>query len=140
MRKIILSFLFLFLIFYPCKFLSGENSEKTEKEPFKDPVFYGFVFDKTKTKLGRDFYETFSSLWEFPSGTEHMNIVIDEQADPRWGTQILIFVEDNLVYYTLLKPRAEDIDEKAEEAVQTVFNYLMNYLQYQKYLEQEKFM
>lgn len=136
MRYIFIVFLLLFF----CNVLWSQQTEKKTEEIIKEPVFYGFVFDKTKTKIGRDFYEIFTSLWEFPSGTEYMNITIDELSDPRWGTQILIFVEDNLVYYTLLTPRAEDIDEKAEEAVQKVFNYLMDYLKYQEYLEQEKFM
>jgi len=114
--------------------------KKKAEEVIKEPTFYGFILDKTKSKIGRDFFENFSALWEFPPGTEHLNIVIDEQSDPRWGSQILIFVEDTLVYYTLLKPRSEDIDQKAEEAVQVVFNYLMDYLKYQKYLEEEKFM
>jgi curli production assembly/transport component CsgE len=125
MRYLLLIFIFLFF----CNTLWSQET----------PAFYGFVLDKTKSKIGRDFYETFTSLWEFPQGTEYMNIVIDEHSDPRWGSQILIFVEDNLVYYTLLKPRAEDISEKAEEAIQAVFNYLMDYLKSQKYLEQEKF-
>jgi curli production assembly/transport component CsgE len=137
MKYIFLVFLFFFL----CNPLwSQENEEKKAEEVIKEPTFYGFILDKTKSKIGRDFFENFSALWEFPPGTEHLNIVIDEQSDPRWGSQILIFVEDTLVYYTLLKPRLEDIDQKAEEAVQVVFNYLMDYLKYQKYLEEEKFM
>ena len=133
--------LFILIILFFCSALwSQQTEEKKTEEKIKEPAFYGFIFDKTKTKIGRDFYETFASLWEFPSGTEYMSITVDELSDPRWGTQILIFVEDNLVYYTLLTPRAEDIDEKTEEAVQRIFNYLMDYLKYQKYLEQEKFM
>ncbi len=116
-------------------FLKGAFSQEREL------TFSGLILDKTKTKIGRDFYEVFVNLWEYPPGTENLNISIDEHTDPRFGTQIFVYVEDTLVYYTILKPRLEDIDAKAEEAVQMVFNYFMNYLQYQKYLEEEhKFM
>ncbi|MCX8042291.1 MAG: curli production assembly/transport protein CsgE [Thermodesulfobacteriaceae bacterium] len=135
--KSFLIFLFLFKLG-----LSQEVREDIKKEEAKkEPLLLGFILDKTKTKIGRDFYDAFVNLWEFPLGTENLNIIIDEQTDPRLGTQIFVYVEDTLVYHTILKPRLEDIDAKAEEAIQVVFNYFMNYLKYQKYLEEEsKFM
>jgi len=106
----------------------------------QDLEIEGFIYEKTKTKVGRDFYEAFLRLWELPVETEleKVNITIEEQTDPRWGTQIFVYVENTLVYYTMLKPRLEDIDEKADEAVQSVFDYMVNKAMYLKYLEEEQ--
>ena|GEM_PF-1258034 len=84
----------------------------------------GLLLDQTKTRLGREFYETFSSLWEFPPGSE-FNITVSELTDPRTGTQIYIYVDDILVYGTLLRPRGEELEEKAEEAVKVILRYLL---------------
>lgn len=140
--KYVKFFILFFLIFLSSFKLSFSQEKETslKEETSKELTFTGLILDKTKTKIGRDFYEAFVNLWEFPLGTENLNIVIEEQTDPRFGIQIFIYIENNLIYYSILKPRLEDIDAKADEAVQIVFNYFMNYLKYQKYLEEEKFM
>lgn len=97
----------------------------------------GFINDQTKTKIGRDFYEAFMKLWE-ATDTEKLTITIDEQTDPRWGTQIFVYVEEKIVYHSMLKPRLEDIDAKADEAVQSVVNYIVNKALFQQYLEEEQ--
>lgn len=97
----------------------------------------GFINDQTKTKIGRDFYEAFMKLWE-ATDTEKLTITIDEQTDPRWGTQIFVYVEETIVYHSMLKPRLEDIDAKADEAVQSVVNYIVNKALFQQYLEEEQ--
>ena len=84
----------------------------------------GLLLDQTKTRLGREFYETFSSLWEFPPGSE-FNLTVSELTDPRTGIQIYIYVDDVLVYGILLRPRGEELEEKAEEAVEVVLRYLL---------------
>jgi curli production assembly/transport component CsgE len=84
----------------------------------------GLLFDQTKTRLGREFYETFSSFWEFPPGSE-FNLTVSELTDPRTGTQIYVYVDEVLVYGTLLRGRGEEMEEKAQEAVDAVLRYLL---------------
>lgn len=91
----------------------------------QDIPLEGFILDQTKTRVGRDFYDAFVQRWEYIPGLEGYDIIINELTDPRWGTQIYIYVADTLVYVTPLKPRLEDIDLKAEEAVQAVFDYFI---------------
>lgn len=106
--------------------------------PFaQEAILSGFVLDQTKTKVGRDFYETFAKIWEFPSGMEDKNIIINEMSDPRWGSMIIIYVEDVAVYSTMLKPRLEDIEEKVDEAVDAVLNYFVFLMRQEEYLKEE---
>lgn len=93
--------------------------------PSQEIPLTGFVFDQTKTRIGREFYDAFTKLWESPEGFQTLNLTINEFSDPRWGTQIYIYVEDTLVYITPLKPRLEDIEEKAEEALEAVLRYFI---------------
>lgn len=66
-----------------------------------------------------------------------MNITITELTDPRWGSQIQIFVEDTLVFMTPLKPRLEDVEKKANEAVDATLGYFITLLEQFRALEEE---
>lgn len=104
---------------------------------FAQEVFLsGFVLDQTKTKVGRDFYETFARVWEFPSGAEK-NIFVTEITDPRWGSMVTVYVEDVAVYSTMLKPRLEDIEGKVVEAVDAVLNYFVLLMKQEEHLKEE---
>lgn len=97
----------------------------------------GFIFDQTKTKLGREFYEAFSMLWEPIPGLEGIDIYITEITDPRWGTQVYIYVEDVLVFVDILKPQLEDIQEKANQAVDSVLRYFLWKAEQERALKEE---
>jgi len=103
----------------------------------QEVILSGFVLDQTKTKVGRDFYESFAKVWEFPSGMEDKNIIINEMSDPRWGSMIIIYVEEVAVYSTMLKPRLEDIEEKVDEAVDAVLNYFVFLMRQEEHLKEE---
>lgn len=97
----------------------------------------GFIFDQTKTKVGREFYEAFSMLWEYSLELEKVDIYINEITDPRWGTQVYVYVEDILVFVDILKPQTEDIKEKAEQAVESVLRYFLWKAEQEKALKEE---
>lgn len=118
-------FLLLFLCIFPTSIIAQELT------------ITGLILDQTKTKAGRDFYEAFSLAWEFPSGMEDKNIIITELTDPRWGSQIQIYVEDVLVYATILKPRLEDIEEKVDEAIDAVLRYFIWQAEKERALQEE---
>lgn len=86
----------------------------------------GLVFDRTRTKLGRDFYEAFFSRWQYPPGVEEVAIAVEEFTDPRWGTQIFILVNDEPVFRVMLRPREEEVELLAEELAQALFKYLLD--------------
>lgn len=86
----------------------------------------GIVFDRTRTKLGRDFYEAFLSRWQYPPGIEEVTIAVEEFTDPRWGTQVLILVNDEPVFRIMLRPREEEIELLAEDVALALFKYLLD--------------
>lgn len=123
----------LFYVFLYTVFFSGLYGGSFSQEL----PLTGFVFDQTKTKLGRDFFEAFSMLWEPPPGLEKVDIYITEFTDPRWGTQIYVYVEDVLVFVDMLKPQAEDIQEKADQAIDSVLRYFLWKAEQEKALKDE---
>ncbi|GAB4328216.1 MAG: hypothetical protein Kow0037_02370 [Calditrichia bacterium] len=88
----------------------------------------GLILDQTLTKAGRDFYDVFYSNWEPPPGISGYDIKIGEKPMPRIGTQISVTVnlmfEDYLVYLSFIKPRYEEVEDAAKDAIQNVHYYL----------------
>ena len=122
--KFLLAILFIFLSF------SSALSQQEE--------ITGLIFDQTKTKMGRDFYEEFTKYWEPPPGMNIFNITIEEIADPKFGSKIIVRIDDIILYQSFLKPRLEDIENKAKEAVNAVTEFIINWPKYKKYLESKR--
>lgn len=127
--------LFYLYAFYIHSTSSFSYAESTMQDPH---MVTGYILDQTKTRLGREFYETFAQKWEFIPGLENYTILISEITDARWGSQILIFVEDNLIYVSALKPRLEDIDLKVEEAIDALLQYFIYLQEKEKAIKEEK--
>ena len=128
----------LFLIIVINNLLLIRGSLSSSQTILQEPLLSGYILDQTKTRIGREFYDAFVQRWEFIPGLEGYNIIILEMSDPKWGTQIQIFVEETLVYITSLKPRLEDIDARAQEAIDAVFQYFMFIQEKEKALKEEK--
>ncbi len=94
----------------------------------------GLLVDETKTKTGRDFYELFYSNWTAPENARNYSITIKELPFRARTTQIKIFINENLVYFTILQPRYELVEAYVNDSVQRLMQYLINYDQIQKLL------
>ena len=96
----------------------------------------GLIIDQTQTRIGQEFYQSFVTFWEAPSGIKDYNILITEMANPTWGSWIWIevggFVSKEIVYREMLKPRAEEIEETAKKGVAVVKEYLYRLEEYGK--------
>jgi curli production assembly/transport component CsgE len=103
----------------------------------KDVEIEGLLIDQTRSRIGHEFYQDFVSFWEAPAGARHYNLVISEQNDPRYGSWVSIEINDNLVYRAPVKPRAEDIAESAQGAIEVVRDFLSRWEEYEKSLEEE---
>jgi len=88
------------------------------------------------TKIGYDFYEIFFSLWEAPKGITGYNIYINEKASPMWGSLVYINVDDTLVWNMMLKPRSNDIEEAVKNSIGLVINYLYQYEEIKRLMEE----
>jgi len=88
----------------------------------------GLVIDETKTKIGRDFYDLFYSLWEAPQGTKGYTIYIYERALPQSGSWVWITVNETMVYQNVLRPRYDVIEEASRMGIDATkyFLYRMN--------------
>ena len=94
----------------------------------------GLIIDQTQTRIGQEFYQSFVTFWEAPSGIEDYNIVVTEMANPTWGSWIWIevggFVSKEIVYREMLKPRSEEIEEAAKKGTESIKKYLYHLKEY----------
>ncbi|GAQ94620.1 curli production assembly/transport component CsgE [Thermodesulfovibrio aggregans] len=98
----------------------------------------GLIIDKTKTKIGRDFYELFYLTLEPLMGIDgKFDITVDEIVDPQFGSRVTVSINDNVVYQNFVSSRYDDIEEKVKEATQIVNYFFQNWKEYEKYLEEE---
>jgi len=119
---------FIFFLFLAWAFCSSVWAQK-------DIGIEGLMIDQTRSRIGHEFYQDFVSFWEAPPGAKHYNLVISELTEPRYGSWVLIEINDNLVYRAPLKPRPEDIATTAREAIAVVRQFLSRWEEYEKSLE-----
>ena len=92
----------------------------------------GLIIEETMTKIGYEFYEYFFFLWEPPEvELKHYNIVIIEKASPMWGSLVEVKIGDTTIWSRMLRPRSEEIEESAKQAIETTKEYLRNYEKHQ---------
>ena len=97
----------------------------------------GMLFDETKTKSGKDFYDYFYSLWEAPPGARNFSIFITEKPYRLTTTQVEIKINETLVFQSFLQPRADIVEQLAEYAVSQTQMYLANYEELMRQMEGE---
>lgn len=81
----------------------------------------GLVTDNTITRIGHDFYREFTDHWEeeYPG-----SITINERPSARWGSWIIIKVDQDVLYQTFLFPNKRDFDKQINIALATVYESL----------------
>ena len=97
----------------------------------------GLLFDETKTKRGRDFYDYFYSSWEAPADAANYSIFIQEKPYRLTTTMIEIKINETIVFQSFLQPRQEIVELLAEQAVLQTQRYLQNYEELIRQLEGE---
>lgn len=97
----------------------------------------GMLFDETKTKSGKDFYDFFYSRWEAPPEAQNYSIFITEVPFRLMTTQIEVKINETLVFQSFLQPRADIVEQLAEYAVAQTQMYLANYEELMRQLEGE---
>lgn len=95
------------------------------------------IFDETITKVGRDFYTEFFTLWENPTKIQSFSISIKERPMPGLGTQLRVLIDEDEIFNQFMRPNNELIEMMAEYAVQMAQSYLVNYEQIQNQLINE---
>ena len=95
----------------------------------------GMLSDETKTKSGKDFYDLFYSLWEAPPEARNFLIFITEKPYRLTTTQIEVRINEIIVFISFLQPRADIVEQLAEQAVAQTQMYLANYEEVMRQLE-----
>ncbi len=120
------------------KKLIEEVTAKQEKESSDaDIEIDGLLFDETKTKSGRDFYDYFYSGWEAPPNSSNYSIFISEKPYRLTTTLIEIKINETTVFQSFLQPRGDIVEQLAEQAVAQTQMYLANYEELMRQLEGE---
>ncbi|SRR5690554_1254050 len=109
--------------------LLGEIMEQQTKDSKSDVELEldGMLYDETKTKSGKDFYDFFYNMWEAPPGAKNYSIYITEMPYRLSTTQIEVKINDIIVFQSFLQPRADIVEELAQYAVGQTQLYLANY-------------
>ena len=97
----------------------------------------GMLFDETKTKSGKDFYDYFYNAWEAPPGASNYSIFITEKPYRLMTTQIEVKINETTVFQSFLQPRADIVEQLAEYAVSQTQMYLANYEELMRQMEGE---
>jgi len=107
------------------KVITKDNTTPLKKShQAKDiDILKGLVFENTKTKPGRDFYQMFYLAYTTNNINGNKIIKVDEVLAIGGNTQIQIFAEDDLVVQFFLNPRSSYIKEMVEQSIARVNYY-----------------
>jgi len=100
---------------------------KTAKSTDYEIEIDGLLVDDTKTKTGKDFYDLFYSRWEPPKGAKNYTISVSEKPFRLTSTLIVVSINDNPVYQSILQPRQDIVEGLSDDAISTTYSYLANY-------------
>ena len=95
------------------------------EEPTKSEVglMRGIVVEDTKTKPGRDFFRSFYSLYNQDNVNGDKIVTVKEELAIGGNTEILIFVDQEVVARFFVNPRVGYLEDAARQSVARVANY-----------------
>lgn len=97
-----------------------------ETQSSKDiDLMTGLVFENTKTKPGRDFYQMFYLAYTNNNIKGNQIVKVDEVLAIGGNTQIKIYAGDNLVVQFFLNPRSSYIKEMVDQSILRVHQYFI---------------
>lgn len=103
------------------------NEDKIqEEEPVKNKdgiELTGIVIEETKTKPGRDFYETFYNKYTFNNINGKRIVGVYEKLSFGRSTIIQVKIDDNVVHEFIGKPDLEYLEQMAKLALRKVYKY-----------------
>jgi len=103
-----------------------QEKEETQKEKEQAllTTMDGMVYDETRSKIGRDFYDIFYTNWQAPDEANNFTIKILETPGPSLGTVVSVLINNDEIFQTRLQPRYETIEDAGKYAVRVSYSYL----------------
>ena len=117
------------------KLIEEVTAQPEEVSSDADIEIDGLLFDETKTKSGRDFYDYFYSAWAAPPGARNYSIHISEKPYRLMTTLVEIKINETTVFQSFLQPRGDIVEQLALQAVAQTQMYLANYEELMRQLE-----
>jgi len=117
------------------KLIEEISASKEKVSSDADIEIDGLLFDETKTKSGKDFYDFFYTAWIPPVGARNYSIFISEKPYRLSTTLIEIRINETLVFQSFLQPRGDYVEQLAADAVERTQLYLANYEELVRQLE-----
>jgi len=87
----------------------------------------GLIIDRTMTRLGEDFYSNFSQLLNDRYESLDENLTVTERPTALSGSIIGIYHRNKPIYRTALSPGKRQAQDRAEEALRVVSNYIIRW-------------
>lgn len=113
------------------------QTETEQESEDADIEIDGLLFDQTKTKSGRDFYDFFYNQWQAPPDAKNYSIYIVEKPYRLRTTLIEVKINETTVFQSYLMPRTSYVEQVAQQAVAQTQLYLANYEEIMRQLEGE---
>ena len=93
--------------------------------PLTEPQEYGgIVTDQSVTSLGHEFARRFSESWSRQSRADGYVLSIRERSSPRYGTEVLVVQDDDVMFRNVLPRSFWAVSALAENAAELVANRL----------------
>ncbi|MFK7773561.1 MAG: CsgE family curli-type amyloid fiber assembly protein [Saprospiraceae bacterium] len=110
-------------IFHDTVLISYLNVNNEKQKPI---VGTGLIIDATRTKNGRDFYNLFNKYWLASEEETNAMIKIEEKPGRSRSSQILVFINNNLIMRQMLRTRYNEIKDQAKYGIDLTINILEN--------------
>ncbi|WP_122032450.1 curli production assembly/transport protein CsgE [Aliivibrio sp. EL58] len=133
--KAIFSF-FIFLFISLFTYASDNKNDLESKTPLENNKVNevddlveidGLIIDRTLTRLGRDFYVAFSMKMNSKYDGIDVNLTVKERPTALSGSIIGVYHFDKVIYRGALSPGQRQADEKAEQAIESVNQYIIRW-------------
>ncbi|MDD9178324.1 curli production assembly protein CsgE [Aliivibrio finisterrensis] len=132
------SIFLIMLLFFTSLFSNALNAQDTleSKTPLEtnkvdesDDLIEieGLIIDRTLTRLGRDFYFAFSMKMNSKYDDIDVNLTVKERPTALSGSIIGVYHFDKVVYRGALSPGQRQADEKADQAIEAVNQYIIKW-------------
>lgn len=120
------------------RYVFGEkNADQVNPDKPKDGIeITGIISDETKTKMGKEFYDTFYNEFSELKINSSKMIVVEEELTNSRTTRIRVRVDSDVINEFITRPDEEFLTSMAEDSAAKAFNYFKNLEKQNKYITQ----
>ena len=127
---------------------AGNDAELMDESSLDDESSSTFILDNTKTKIGRDLYESFYHLWTSPeldstarkqlrlslAANPELVIEVEEIPSPGLTNMAVIKIDDTVIWQDFVQTRSDAMITQVSEAVRQAIQYFISFQEIQSQL------